>query len=135
MKKHPANLVTVAVGLLFVAIGIYIYVHTGRFLEHARETQAVVVEVLSESAAMRKGRMHPVVRFTTVDGAEVVVRYDAHHNVRPADTLQIVYDVRNPQSIEITTLDRAQRRRLMGSGTAIAIGLLVCGMGLRHVLA
>jgi hypothetical protein len=134
MRKHPGNFVTVAVGLLFVAIGIYIYVHMGRFLDHARETQAVVIEVTMESAATRKGRTHPVVRFTTEDGKEFVVRSDEHHNVRPADTVQVVYDPRNPQDIEITTLERAQRRRILFTGLTVALGLVVCGMGLRQTL-
>ena len=134
MRKHPGNLATVAVGLLFVAMGIYTYVHMGRFLDHAREAKAVVIEVTMESAATRTGRTHPVVRFTTVDGKEVVARSDEHHKARPADTVQVVYDARNPQDIEITTLERAQRRRMLFSGLAVALGLGVCVMGLRQTL-
>ncbi|HEX2825273.1 MAG TPA: DUF3592 domain-containing protein [Burkholderiales bacterium] len=132
MARHPGNFATVAVGLLFVAIGVYTWFHMGRFLDHARETEAVVIEVLQESATP-KGRTHPVVRFT-VDGKEVVVRSDEHHNVKPADTVRLVYDTRNPQQIEITTLERAQRRRLIVSGLTMAVGLGVCVMGLRHLL-
>jgi hypothetical protein len=134
MRKHPGNFATVAVGLLFVAIGVYTYVYMGGFLDNARETKAVVIEVSMESAATRKGRTHPVVRFTTDEGKEVVARVDEHHNVRPADTVQVVYDSRNPQNIEIATLERAQRRRLLFSGLAVALGLLVGGLGLRQTL-
>ena len=132
MRKHPGNLFTIALGLIIVAIGIYTYVHMGSFLAHARETRAVVIEVVNESAATRKGRMHPVVRFTTADGKETVVRSDEHHNVRPADTVQLVYDSRNPQEIEITTLERAQRRRLLFSGLTLALGVFVFATGLRQ---
>jgi hypothetical protein len=132
MARHPGNFSTVAVGLLFIAIGFYTWFHMGRFLDHARETEAVVIEVLQESATP-KGRTHPVVRFM-VDGKEVVVRSDEHHNVKPADTVRLVYDTRNPQQIEITTLERAQRRRLIVSGLTMAVGLGVCVMGLRHLL-
>jgi hypothetical protein len=134
MRKHPGNFATVAVGLLFVAIGVYTYVYMGGFLDNARETKAVVIEVSMESAATRKGRTHPVVRFTTDEGKEVVARVDEHHNVRPGDTVQVVYDSRNPQNIEIATLERAQRRRLLFSGLAVALGLLVGGLGLRQTL-
>ena len=134
MARHPANFAHIGVGLMLVAIGVYTWFYMGRFLDHARETQAVVIEVAMESAATRKGRMHPVVRFT-VDGKEVVVRSDEHHNVKPADTVRVVYDPRNPQDIEITTLERAQRRRLMFSGLAIALGLGVCTMALRRLLS
>lgn len=132
MSRHPGNFATIAVGLLFVAIGVYTWFHMGRFLDHASETDAVVIEVLMESAATRKGRTHPVVRFTA-DGKEVVVRSDEHHNVKPADVVRLVYDTRNPQAIEITTLDRAQRRRVVVCGLTVALGLVVCGMGVRQL--
>ena len=134
MTRHPGNFATVAVGLIFVAIGIYTYLHMGRFLDHARETRAVVIEVTMESAATRKGRTHPVVRFTTSEGKEVVAHVNEHHNVRPADTVQLVYDSRNPQDIEITTLERAQRRQMLFSGLAVAVGLFVCGLGIKQTL-
>jgi hypothetical protein len=93
-----------------------------------------VIEVRNESATP-KGRRHPVVRFTTADGTVVIVRSDEHHNVRPADTVQLVYDERNPQSIEISTLERAHRRRLVFTGIPVALGLLVCVLGFRQTLA
>ena len=130
---HPGHLVTVGVGLFFIAIGVATYGFMGRFLDHARQTQAVVIEVRNESATP-KGRTHPVVKFKTAEGAEVVVASDEHHNVKPADTLQVIYDVRNPQAIEITTLERARRRRLVFSGIAMALGLFVCGMGVKQVV-
>jgi hypothetical protein len=123
------SLATIVVGLAFVAIGISTYIHIGRFLDRARETTAVVIEVLNESATPN-GRRHPVVRFT-LDGKEVVVRSDEHHNVKPADTVQLLYDTQNPHDIEITTLDRAQRRRMLFSGIPIVLGLLMCVQGIR----
>ena len=128
MRKHPGNLATVAIGLVFIAGAVYTYFHMGAFLEHAREAKAVVVEVTNESATP-KGRTHPVVSFNTPDGKKIVVRVDEHHNVRPADTVQVVYDARKPQELLITTLERAERRRLLFSGLAAAVGLLVCGFG------
>ena len=136
MRIHlqRANLATVAVGLLFVGVGIYGYFYMGRFLDHAQQTRAVVIEVVKESATP-KGRTHPVVRFTTSAGAEVVVHSDEHHNVKPADTVQLLYDPRNPQSIEITTLERARKRRLLFTGVLVAFGLFVCVLGVRQKLS
>lgn len=133
MRRHRGYLVTIAVGLAFTAIGAYTYVYMGRFLDHAREAEAVVIEVRNESATP-KGRMHPVVKFRTAEGVEVVAHSDEHRNVRPADTVKVVYDARNPQDIELTTLERAQRRRLVITGLSVAVGLLVCGMGVRQAL-
>jgi hypothetical protein len=133
MRRHPAYLVTIAVGLIFVAVGAYTYVYMGRFLDHAREVRAVVIEVRHESATPN-GRRHPVVKFRTPAGVEVVAHSDEHRNVRPADTVQVVYDERHPQDIELTTLEQAHRRRLVITGISVAIGLLVCGMGVRQGL-
>src|SRR4051812_22309099 len=130
----PIHVATIGVGLFFIAIGVATYSYMGRFLDHAREAQAVVIEVRNESATP-KGRTHPVVKFKTAEGAEIVVASDEHHNVRPADTLQVIYDVRNPHAIEITTLERARRRRFVFSGLAVALGLFACGMGLKQVLS
>src|SRR4051812_6754919 len=129
----PIHVATIGVGLFFIAIGVATYSYMGRFLDHAREAQAVVIEVRNESATP-KGRTHPVVKFKTAEGAEIVVASDEHHNVRPADTLPVIYDARNPHAIEITTLERARKRRWVFSGLGGALGLFVCGMGLRQLL-
>ena len=121
----------IAVGLLFVAIGAYGYFHMGGFLDSASETSAVVVEMLNESAT-RKGRTHPVVRFTTTEGRTVVARSNKHHSVQPGETVTLLYDPRNPHDIEITTRERASRRRLLFTGASIALGLFVCTLGAKQ---
>jgi hypothetical protein len=123
------NVVTLLVGLGLIAMGIYGYFHMGRFLHTAKETQAVVVEVTHESVN-KKGRMHPVVRFTTGDGQAIVAHPNEHHNVQPGDTVRLIYDPHNPADVEITTLSRANNRRLLFAGLTIAVGLVVCGFGL-----
>jgi hypothetical protein len=130
MRLHlePGNLITVAVGLCFIASGVYGYHHMSRFLDTAEETSAVVVEVAYESVN-KKGRMHPVVRFTTADGREVVVRSDEHHNVQPGDRVQLLYDPVHPDQIEIATLSRAQNRRLLFTVLSVLFGVFVCLMG------
>lgn len=131
MARHPGTFATLAVGLFFVGVGVYIWFHMGRFLDHARETTAVVMEVRKESATPN-GRNHPVVQFKTEQGVDVVVHSDEHHNVKPADTVRIIYDPRNPQTIEITTLELAQRRRGMFAALTVALGVMVCVTGIRQ---
>ena len=120
---EPGTLATVAAGLCFVAAGVYAYHYLGRTLEASREASAVVVEVVYESPTMQKGRMHPVVRFTTAEGRQVQGRSDKHYNTEPGARLQIVYDVRNPGRIEVGTLAQARRQRLFFSGAAVLLGL------------
>lgn len=132
---HRTNLATAAVGVLFVIAGIYGYFHVGHFVDTAREAEAVVIDVANESAATRKGRTHPVVRFRTAEGVDVTVQSDEHHNVKPGDTLRLLYDPAVPQTIEITTLERAQRRRSLFAGISVAVGLFVCFLGVRQKLS
>ena len=83
---------------------------------------------ISHESATPKGRIHPVVRFETADGRQIVSRSDQHHNVQPGDTLQVIYDPRNPADVEITTLSRANNRRLLFTVLSVAVGLVVCGL-------
>src|SRR3954468_10873775 len=105
MRLHlePGNFITAAVGLCFIVSGLYGYRYIGYFLDTARETSAVVVEVGYESVN-KKGRIHPVVRFKTSEGQEVVARSDEHHNVQPGEAVRVLYDPAHPDRIEITTL-------------------------------
>ena len=131
IRLTGGKLATLLVGALFVAIGVYGYAYMGRFLDNAREATATVVSIAHESAAVKKGRMHPTVRFTAADGREIVGRTEQHHNVQVGERVQIVYDPRKPDEIEITTLERARKRRLMFVGFSVLLGLGVCGAALK----
>ena len=71
--------------------------------------------------------MHPVVRFNTPEGREIVGRSEKHHKVKPGDTLQVLYDAANPERVEIGTLAQARRQRFFFSGVAILFGLALSG--------
>ena len=124
-RLHPQNVVTVVFGLCFVAVGFYIYSHMGRFIDTARTASAVVIEVTHESEGTKKGRTHPVVRFTSVDGTVVVGRSQQHHNLRVGQTVQILYDPKNPAAIEVKTLSQVQNQRVFFSVVCVLIGLVV----------
>jgi hypothetical protein len=129
IRLEPENLITIVLGIGIIATGFYGYHYMGRFLDAARQTSGTVVEVVYETGN-RKGRIHPVVRFKTVDGSEIVAHSDQHHNVQRGDTVELLYDPRDPQQIEITTLSRAQNRRLLFVTVSIAFGVFVCVLGL-----
>lgn len=128
-REKIGRLISLAFGLGFIAMGVYGYFHMGRFLDTAREATAVVIEIAHESATP-KGRVHPVLQYESADGRKIVKRSDQHHNVKPADTLQVIYDPRNPTDMEITTLSRAKNRRVMFTAISIAVGLFVCALAL-----
>jgi hypothetical protein len=116
------NLVSILFGLCLIAGGAYAYSRIDDALRYAREASGVVEDVVYESGT-KKGRVHPVVRYRTADGEEMRGHSDKHHNVRPGEQVQVVYDVRNPAEVEIGTLAQAQHRRAVLAGAAIAIGI------------
>lgn len=124
-RELVAHLITLAFGVAFIAMGVFGYFYMGRFLDTAREVTAVVVAIAHESATP-KGRIHPVLRFATADGRTIEHRVEQHHNVQPADTLQVIYDPRDPTQVEVTTLARAHSRRLLFTVLSIAVGIIVC---------
>jgi hypothetical protein len=128
IRLQPGNIVTTFLGLLFIASGIYGFLEIGRFMEAARPATGVVIEIVHASTNKR-GRTHPVVRFITAEGKEVIVRSEEHHNVQPGDTLQLLYDARHPDQIEITTVERVRNQRLLFTVLSIALGGVVCGLG------
>lgn len=128
MQLERGNLVTILVGLVFVAAGPYSYLTRDAFLDHAQETRATVVEVVYESAN-RKGRVHPVVRYNA-GGRDVLGRPERHRNVRPGDSVPVLYDARNPELMEIGTLESARNRQLLLTILPAAFGVFVCLFGL-----
>jgi hypothetical protein len=106
-----------------------------RALQNSREATGTVIDVVHESVN-KKGRMHPVVRYRTAEDIEIVGHTDKHSNLQPGEQVQIVYDVHDPQQIEIGTLAQARHRAGVISGTAIAIGVasMLAGVALHFGL-
>jgi hypothetical protein len=127
----PGNFFSILFGLCLIAGGAYAYAQIDDALRFTREASGVVEDVVYESG-VKKGRVHPVVRYRTAEGAEVRGQSDKHHNVQPGEQVQIVYDVRKPDEVEIGSLSQARHRRIVMAGTAIAIGIacLLAGIGL-----
>ena len=117
-------------GLCVVAAGLYAYRYMGETLAHARETSGVVVDIVYESPTMQKGREHPVVRFTGTTGGEVTGRSEKHYRTTRGARLNVVYDVRNPERIEIGTLAQARKQRVFVSGAIVVLGVALTLTGL-----
>ena len=123
LRLHPRNLVTAFLGLLVIGAALYTYVHTAQQFAAARETKAIVIDIVYETGTLQKGRMHPVVRFTTEDGRQVVGRSDKHRKVELGQSVQVLYDPAHPERVELQTLTQARRQRLLFGGLVIALGL------------
>ena len=129
VRLERGSLATIFIGVGLIVSAVYGYAHMGRFLDTAAETSGVVVEVLHEGTN-QKGRMHPVVRFVTADGRQIVGRSEEHHNVQAGDRLQLIYDPAHPEQFEITTLARARNKRITFTMLSAVFGGCVCLMGL-----
>lgn len=123
------NLITIAFGLCFVAAGVLAYVYMDRFIGTGQEASGVVVEVVYETGS-RESRMHPVVRFRTADGREVLGRSGQHYNSKVGQALPVVYDPENPEHVEIGTLAEVRRFRTIIAAICVLFGLVVCLIGI-----
>ena len=78
---------------------------------------------------MHKSRMHPVVRFRTAEGTEVLGRSWQHHNSTVGQAVQLVYDPQNPEHVEIGTLSDASSFRTVVVAACVLVGLGICFIG------
>ena len=123
------NLLTVLFGLCFVAVAFYAWSYMGRFIDTAQETSGVVVEMVYEPGS-QKSSVHPVIRFKTTEGKEIVGRSWQHYNSEVGQKLPLLYDPGNPEHVEIGTLSSARRWRMIVTATCVLAGLVICFIGI-----
>lgn len=129
MRMELGNLITILSGLCFVAAGFFAYAYMGRFVGIGHEVSGVVVEMVYETGS-RKRRMHPVVRFRTADGREVLGRSGQHYNSEVGQALRLVYDRKNPEHVEIGTLSELHKFRTVVAAICVVFGLVICSIGI-----
>jgi uncharacterized protein DUF3592 len=129
MRMELGNLITILFGVCFVAAGAFAYAYMDRFIGTGHEASGVVVEVVYETGS-RESRMHPVVRFKTADGREVLGRSGQHYNSAVGQALQLVYDPKNPEHVEIGTLSELRKFRTIVAAICVLSGLVICFIGI-----
>lgn len=129
MRMELGNLITILSGLCFVAAAVFAYGYLDRFVGTGHEASGVVVEVVYE-AGSRQSRMHPVVRFKTADGRDVLGRSWQHYNSEVGQALLLVYDPQNPEHVEIGTLSDLRRFRNIVAAICVVFGLVICFIGI-----
>lgn len=129
MRMALGNAIAIVVGLCFVAAGVIAYAYMDRFIGTGVEASGVVVDVVYEEGS-RQRRMHPVVRFTTVDGRHVLGRSWQHHNSELGQPVQVVYDPNDPEHVEIGTLADIRRFRTIVAVVSVVLGVIVCSIGI-----
>src|SRR5262249_42879645 len=88
----PTDLAFMATGLLFGGLGLYVRRRNQDLQEHGQRVIGVV-DSLDVDRLGDDDSVHPVLRFRTAEGRELVVRSDmSSTRFRPGDELVVVYD-------------------------------------------
>ena len=128
MNTHAV--IAIALGLLFVAAGIYIYFDYSRFAATAREASGVVIDLVEVSRGQSRKAIHPVIRFKTAAGEEIVFTNRVHYSAAIGATLPVSYDPADPNQARIGTPSGVRGWGLIWLILGVVFGGLVCLMGL-----
>jgi hypothetical protein len=94
-------------GVVFLAIGIPIFVHRRRFVSRAASAIGVVRDHKSTEGPAGMQSYHPVVQFQTHDGRMVEFESDTgipeESSNRPGGQVEVLYDPLNPEKAHIKT--------------------------------
>ncbi len=118
--------ILMAVGALFVLIGLRLFVRIRRFLARAVTTQATVVDV--EVTDSDGPSYAPVLRFTIPDGRTVqFVHQYGHDEVRweVGELMGVVYDPDDPDDARLDSV----AGRYLGTIITTLVGLVLLGVG------
>lgn len=92
------------VGLLLVAIGIFIWIRTRVFLSTAQEVKGTVVRMVYSHNSDGGGGYSPVYQFRTMEGQTIEVADGLSSNppmFREGQVIDVLYDPSNPQKARI----------------------------------
>ena len=127
MGEDPViGFVLMGVGVLFLLIGLRLFMRILRFLARSVTTQATVVDIdVTDSDGLSYS---PVLRFTTADGRSVqFVHQYGHDEVRweIGELMRVVYDPDDPDDARLDTF----AGRYLGTIVTTSIGLVFLGVG------
>jgi hypothetical protein len=136
MRMGIGTAITVIFGLLFVAAGITIYLDASRFAATAREASGVVIDVVKAVRTPTRSATHPVVRFETAEGREIVFTSSQHYYSSIGQTLPVSYNPDDPEKAKVGSLSSVRRWGFLwlGMGLLVGLGLCVIGLGLEFGL-
>ena len=122
-------------GVVFLAVGIPIFVHRRRFVSRAASAIGVVRDLKSTEGEGPAGMQsyHPVVRFQTHDGRMVEFESDTgvpeESSNRPGGQVEVLYDPLNPEKAHIKTFFMLWGIPLFFSGLGVVfLGISILGL-------
>jgi Protein of unknown function (DUF3592) len=103
------GVIFVAIGAVFIGLGIFFFIRTRRFLRTAAEATGTIVE-LRESSGSEGGTVYSaVVEFQTADGRSIRWEESMASNPpagQPGEQLVMKYDPANPNTARIAKATR-----------------------------
>lgn len=124
-----------AIGILLLAIGVFVTRRTRQFIAAAETAEGVVLENLWQYSSSRNssGTYHPRVRFRTQRGNEVEFVSDTGSSppsYRPNESVEVVYDPENPQRASINSFWNLW----LGSIILFGLGVVFTGVGVGPIV-
>jgi hypothetical protein len=92
------------VGLLLVAIGVFIWIRTRIFLSTAQEVKGTVVRMVYHHSSEGGGGYSPVYQFRTIDGQTIEAGDSMSSNppmFHEGQVIDVLYDPANPHKARI----------------------------------
>jgi hypothetical protein len=128
------GVIFVAIGAVFIGLGIFFFIRTRRFLRTAAEAPGTIVE-LRESSGSEGGTVYSaVVEFQTADSRSIRWEESMASNPpagQPGDTLVMKYDPANPNKARIAKATRMWFMPMLFGG----LGLLFFVIGVALTVA
>jgi len=120
------------VGLMFVALSIFVWLHTYTFMQTAQVTTATGL-LLSYRAGYKSGGYAAVFRFKTFDGRSVEVEENLRTNppqFQVGELVDVLYNPEDPRQARINRWMNLYLVPLLFGG----MGLIFCGIGFLMLL-
>lgn len=117
-----------AVGLLLLAIGVFSFIRTKRFLARAVSVDGVLQGYEERSDSEGGSSYHPVVNYTTTDGQHFTFTSNtaAGRKWQPGDAVPLMYDPARPHKARIATFRYLWF--LAGFMSLMGLGFLIPGV-------
>lgn len=107
----------VTIGLIFIALALYLYQDKQVFLKKAEITQGIVIQLLS-SRSENSITYHPVIVFVTKTGNKISFASSVSSNppsYNEGESVEVIYDSDNPNKAEINSF------------TSLYLGIIILG--------
>ncbi|MDD3740366.1 MAG: DUF3592 domain-containing protein [Bacteroidales bacterium] len=135
-KKLNSGLFAILMGIVLIGVSIYSYYQTDEFIDSAKETTGVVVDVYikkntstNNDKKVEKTEYCPIIEFATEEGDTIEFKSTSGSTnfdyYKVGKEIEVMYDPENPSKARIKTTKKANNRNVFimaGMGILIIVG-------------